>query len=79
MITANQKSITNTHTNKTKQSKSSHCGTVVMNLTSIHKDLGSIPGPDQWAKGCGIFMSCGVDCRHGLDLALLGRAAVALI
>ena len=29
---------------------SSHCGSVVMNSTSIHEDLGSVPGPDQWVK-----------------------------
>ena len=29
---------------------SSHCGSVVMNLTSIHKDVGSIPGPAHYVK-----------------------------
>ena len=29
---------------------SSHCSSVVMNLTSIHEDSGSIPGLAQWAK-----------------------------
>ena len=29
---------------------SSHCGSVVMNQTSDHEDLGSIPGPAQWVK-----------------------------
>ena len=29
---------------------SSHCGSAVMNLASIHKDLDSTPGPDQWIK-----------------------------
>ena len=28
----------------------SHCGSVVMNLTSIHEDTGLIPGPTQWVK-----------------------------
>ena len=28
----------------------SHRGSVVMNLTSTHKDMGSIPGLAQWVK-----------------------------
>ena len=30
--------------------RSSHCGSVIMNLTSIHEDSGSDPGPAQWVK-----------------------------
>ena len=29
---------------------SSHCGSVEMNLTSVHEDVGLIPGPMQWVK-----------------------------
>ena len=29
---------------------SSHCGSVVMNLTSVLEDSGSIPGLAQWVK-----------------------------
>ena len=51
--------------------RSSHYDSLVMNLTSIHEGLGSVPGPSQWVKGSGIFISCGVGGRHSLDLALL--------
>ena len=30
--------------------QSSHAGSVVKNLTSIHEDAGSIPGYNQWVK-----------------------------
>ena len=45
-----------------KQSRSSHCGSAVMNLTSIHEDAGSIPGLAQWVE----------------DLALLWHKPAAL-
>ena len=40
--------------------RSSHCGSLVMNTTSIHEDAGSIPGLAQWVEGSGVAVSCGV-------------------
>ena len=37
------------HKNKLKM-RSSYCGSAEMILTSIHDDLGLIPGLAQWAK-----------------------------
>ena len=33
---------------KNKKTRSSHCGSAVMNPTSIHENAGSIPGLAQW-------------------------------
>ena len=35
---------------KNSANRSSHCGSVVTNPTSIHKDMSLIPGPAQWVK-----------------------------
>ena len=55
----------------------------VKNSTSIHGDVGSIPGLTQWVKGSGVAMSYGVGCRCGSDLAWLWLwcrlAAAALV
>ena len=62
---------------------SSHHGSEETNLTSIHEDAGSIPGPCSVGSRSSVAVSCGVGPRHGLDLVLLwlwyGLAAAALI
>ena len=55
----------------------------IKNLTSIHENMGLIPGLAQGVKGSGVAMSCGVGRRYSLDLVLLWLwcrpAAIALI
>ena len=51
--------------------RSSHCGTVEMNPTSIHEDVGSIPGLAQVGQGSSVAVNYGVGHRHSSDLEFL--------
>ena len=66
-----------------KKNRTSCCGAVETNPTSFHGDTGLIAGLDQWDKGSGVALSCGVGRRRGSDPELLWQwcrsAAVALI
>ena len=52
---------------KSEVFKGFHRGSVEMNPTSIHEDMGLIPGLAQWVKGFGVPVSCGVGHICGLD------------
>ena len=36
--------------------RSSHCGSAVTNLNSIHEDVGSIPSPTQWYRHAAVAL-----------------------
>ena len=64
--------------------RSSHCGAVEMNLTSICEDMGLIPGLAQWIEFPGLLGAMvGIGCRCVSDpewLGLgLGLTVIALI
>ena len=50
---------------------SSYCGSVVMNPTSMHEDLGSIPVLTQWAKDLELLSGAADGSRCGSDLVWL--------
>ena len=56
---------------------------MVTNPTSDYEDASLIPWPHSVGEGSSVAVSCGVGCRRGLDLVLLGLwcrpAAVVLI
>ena len=56
----------------------SHCGSVVMNPTSIHEDASSIPGPARWVKDPVLHK---LWCRSQMQLRthVTVAAAIALI
>ena len=50
--------------NKKEKNRSSYSGSVVNEYpTSIHEDLGSIPGLTQQVNDLGVAMNCAVGCR----------------
>ena len=57
--------------------QSSRCGTVESNPTTIHENVGLIPGGlTHWVKHLPLPLSCGEGHRHGSDLTLLCEALI---
>ena len=54
----------------TIRTRTSRCGSVVMNPTRIHEDAGSVPGLAKRGEGSSVTVSCGVG-RCCCDLVLL--------
>ena len=61
---------------KLRVNRSSHCGLAVMNLTSIYKDIDSIPGLTQWVEDP---MLPWVWCRSQMQLGSHFAMAVDMV
>ena len=59
------------------KTRSSHCGSAVMNPTNIHEDSGSICGLAQWIKGSNL--ACELWCRSQTRLGSCVAVSVAYV
>ena len=53
-----------------KLMKNSHCGSGVINQTSIHKDVGSIPGHTLWVKDLAFLQAAAMQLRSGVAVGV---------
>ena len=60
-----------THRFKTKLLGSTYCGSAETNLTSIHEDVGLIPGLAQWVDDPALTLGVVSGARRGSYLVLL--------